>query len=780
MASAARSEPFVDPVCGMQVAPDTELRHEHEGIEYGFCNPGCLRRFRADPQRYLDAQLKPEAPSPADTREYTCPMHPEIVQRGPGSCPICGMALEPRMPDASDEPDPELVSMRWRFWTATALTAPLVALVMLDHALGGPIAHALGAGFGWLQLVLAAPVCTWLAWPFFVRGVEGARRGSPNMFTLIGLGVAAAFLHGLVAVVAPALFPPQFRAHDGSVPVYFEAAAMIVTLVLLGQWLELRARGRTGAAIRELLGLAPKTARRIDADGREREVPIGEIQVDDRLRIRPGEKVPVDGVVEDGEGVVDEALVTGEPIPAERGPGDRLVGGTILRDGTLRMRAEKVGSETLLARIVALVAQAQRSRAPMQRLADRVAKYFVPVVVAAAAITFVAWAAVGPEPRFAHALLQAVSVLIIACPCALGLATPLSIMVATGRGALGGILFRNAEAIERLAAVDTLVLDKTGTLTLGRPELVELGTQGMAEPELLRLAASLEQGSTHPIAIAVLRAAEARELGLVAPQEFVSETGRGVRGRVDGREVAIGSAAFLRDRGATTDAMQENAETQRARGRSVLFVAVDGEAAGWLAIADPIRESTPAALAELREQGLRLHLATGDHERTARAIAGELGIDAIAAEVTPDQKVALVHRLQQEGATVAMAGDGINDAPALAAADVGIAIGTGADVAIESAPVTLVRGDPRGIAQARRLSKFTLRNIRQNLFFAFLYNALGVPLAAGVLYPWTGFVPGPVFAAAAMSLSSLSVIGNALRLRRVELHRAQDSARRGG
>ena len=695
-------------------------------------------------------------------------MHPEIRQAGPGNCPKCGMALEPRTATAGDEENPELVDMRRRFWISVALTIPLVTVAMGEHLPGHPLARvATTETLSWLQLVLATPVVLWGGLPFFVRGWQSVVNRSPNMFTLIGLGVSVAYLYSLVANLFPGIFPPSFRSESGEVAVYFEAAAVIVTLVLLGQVLELKARSRTGAAMKALLALAPKTARRLRDDGSEEDVPLDEVRPGDRLRVRPGEKVPVDGVVLEGTSGVDEAMVTGEPMPVEKKPGDRVVGATVNGTGSLVMRAERVGAETLLARIVQMVAEAQRSRAPIQKLADRVAGYFVPAVVLIAVATAVVWGLVGPEPRMAHALINAVAVLIIACPCALGLATPISIMVATGKGATAGVLFRNAEAIEVLRKVDTLVIDKTGTLTEGKPKLVTVDPAiGWDETGLLRLAASLERGSEHPLAAAIVSGAQDRGVETGGTESFESVTGKGVKGRVDGRSVILGNRKLFESLGIDPGELAGKAEALRKEGQTVMFVAADGKAAGLLGVADPVKGTTPEAIRQLHEEGIRIVMLTGDSKTTAEAVAGKLGIDEVLAEVLPEQKADAVKRLQGEGRIVAMAGDGINDAPALAQAQVGIAMGTGTDVAMESAGVTLVKGDLRGIVRARRLSRATMRNIRQNLFFAFAYNALGVPVAAGVLYPFSGILLSPVIAAAAMSFSSVSVVGNALRLRR--------------
>jgi Cu+-exporting ATPase len=698
-------------------------------------------------------------------------MHPEIVRDAPGTCPLCGMALEPMTPSAGDEEgNEELRDMTRRFRVSVVLTAPLFALVMSDMLPGMPLQRALPSGaLAWIQLALATPVVLWGGWPFFVRGWASLHTRL-NMFTLIALGTGTAYAYSLVAVLAPGIFPTSFRDEHGGVALYFEAAAVIVTLVLLGQVLELRARHRTGAAIRALLGLAPRTARRVRDDGSDEDVTLEAIQAGDRLRVRPGEKVPVDGVVEEGRSAVDEAMITGEPIPVEKGPGNRVVGATVNQSGSFVMRAERVGAETLLARIVQMVAEAQRSRAPIQRLVDQVSAWFVPAVVVAAAATFVIWALVGPEPRLAFALVNAVAVLIIACPCALGLATPMSIMVAAGKGASVGVLFKDAEAIEHLRKVDTLLVDKTGTLTEGRPRLVAAeATEGVDESDLLRLVASLERGSEHPLAAAIVAGAQERGIALADSEGFEAHTGRGVTGRVGGREVALGNATLLRERGVDPGRLAVRADALRAEGQTVMFVGLDGRAAGLLGVADPIKPTTAEAIARLHADGVRIVMVTGDDRTTALAVARKLGIDEVEADVLPERKVEVVTKLQALGRVVAMAGDGVNDAPALARADVGIAMGTGTDVAMESAGVTLVKGDLRGIVRARRLSRATLRNIRQNLFFAFVYNALGVPVAAGALYPAIGLLLSPMIAAAAMSLSSASVIANALRLRRAPL-----------
>jgi Cu+-exporting ATPase len=758
-----------DPVCGMAVPVETHRRLVHQGATYRFCNDRCVEKFRADPARWL-APSAPPQPAPAGA-SYTCPMHPEVVQIGPGSCPICGMALEPVMATAEPGEDPELRDMTRRFVASAVLTVPLVALAMSEMSLGAALHGALSPrAFGLLQLALATPVVLWGGAPFFARGARSLATRHWNMFTLIAIGTGAAYLYSLVATLAPGLFPEAARGHGGAVAVYFEAAAGIVTLVLLGQVLELRARGRTGAAIRALLRLAPPTARRVSGDGDETDVPLADVAVGDVLRVRPGEKVPVDGVVLDGASAIDESMLSGEPIPVEKRSGDRVIAGSVNGTGSLRMRAERVGADTLLARIVQRVAEAQRSRAPIQRLVDRVAAWFVPAVVAVAVVSFVAWLAFGPEPRLANAVVHAVAVLIIACPCALGLATPMSIMVAAGKGAEVGVLFKDAEAIERLCQVDTLVVDKTGTLTEGRPRLATLEPQGSIDPAtLLQLAASLERGSEHPLAAAIVSAANERGLALAPVEDFASHPGRGVSGVALGRRVALGNAALMQELGVKIEALAARAEALRANGETALFAAVDGAPAGLLAAADPVKASTPEALRDLVAEGLRVVMLTGDAAATAHAVAASLGLRDVRAEVRPEAKAEAVAALQAEGRVVAMAGDGVNDAPALARAHVGIAMGTGTDVAIESAAVTLVKGDLRAITRARRLSRATVANIRQNLFFAFVYNALGVPIAAGALEPLLGLALSPMLAAAAMSASSVSVIANALRLRRAAL-----------
>jgi Cu+-exporting ATPase len=746
----------------------------YKGETFYFCNAGCKQRFDADPQRYAPAGEPAPRPtshqSPA-TIIYTCPMHPEVRQNGPGVCPKCGMALEPES-GTGEADDSEWRDMSRRFWVSVVLSAPLLVIAMGSHLpfLRGPLARIAHVQ-RLIELALATPVVLWCGWPFFQRAWWSIVNRSLNMFTLIGLGVAVAYVYSIVATILPSSFPPSFRDAHGHVGVYYEAAAMIITLVLLGQVMELRARSRTGAAIRALLDLAPKTARRVERDGRDRDVSIEEVRPGDRLRIRPGEKIPVDGVVEEGTCVVDESMVTGEPVPVEKQKGDRLIGATVNGSGSVIMRAERVGADTLLSQIVNMVAQAQRSRAPVQRLADRVAAFFVPAVVIIAIGTFVVWAMFGPEPRMAYAIVNAVAVLIIACPCALGLATPMSVMVAAGRAATAGVLFRNAEAIETLRRVDTLVVDKTGTLTLGKPKLVTVVAYGSGgdQSELLRLAASLERASEHPLAGAIVGGAEARKLTLSSPSDFASLTGKGVVGTIDGHRVAVGNRALLDEMNVAGGPLLDASEGLRRDGQTVMFVIVDGKPFGVLGVADPVKEGAAEAIRQLQAEGLRIVMLTGDNLTTAQAVASRLGIDEIAAEVMPDQKAETVKRLQSEGRFVAMAGDGINDAPALAQAHVGIAMGTGTDVAMESADVTLVKGDLRGIVRARRLSDATMRNIRQNLFFAFIYNTIGVPIAAGALYPITGVLLSPMFAAAAMSFSSVSVITNALRLRRVEI-----------
>jgi Cu+-exporting ATPase len=760
--------PARDPVCGMDVdSQRTVHRHTVGDQTYYFCSAGCRATFAADPTKYLNP--KPVAASARENTIYTCPMHPEVRQVGPGSCPICGMALEPLLPAADDGPDPELADMTRRFWVGLALTAPVFLLDMAGHVFN--LHQAIGqAAANWIEFAFAAPVVLWAGAPFFVRGWLSVVTRNLNMFTLIALGTGVAFLYSAVATLAPGLFPPAFRAHDGAVAVYFEAAAVITVLVLLGQVLELRARAQTSGAIRALIDLAPKTARRLRADGSDEEVPLDEVVVDDRLRVRPGEKVPVDGVVTEGRSSVDESLVTGESMPVTKQPGAKMVAGTLNQTGSFVMRAEKVGRDTMLARIVAMVAAAQRSRAPIQRLADRVAGWFVPAVILVALVAFAAWATYGPEPRFAYGLVAAVTVLIIACPCALGLATPMSIMVGVGRGARMGVLIKDAEALERMEKVDTLVVDKTGTLTQGKPQVVAVvAADGRNENELLRLAAGVERASEHPLARAIVEAAAARKLALPDARDFDAPAGRGVIGTVEDRNVALGTAKFLAEMNISTGVLDADAERLRQDGATAVFIAVDGQAAGVIAVADPVKPTTADALKALTADGVRVVMLTGDNKTTALAVARRLGITEVEAEVLPERKSVVVEKLRRDGRVVAMAGDGVNDAPALAAADAGIAMGTGTDVAIESACVTLVKGDLVGIVAARRLSAATMRNIRQNLLFAFIYNAAGVPIAAGVLYPTFGILLSPVIGAAAMALSSVSVIANALRLRRVQL-----------
>jgi P-type Cu+ transporter len=762
----------IDPVCGMTVkTADARHKAAHDGRTYYFCSPRCQARFTAEPLRYLKSTAAPQAAAPAARPGtiYTCPMHPEIRQVGPSSCPICGMALEPAEASLEDGPNEELLGMTRRLWVAAALAVPILAIDMGGHLFG--IDALLPHGMkDWLLLGLATPVVLWAGWPFVVRGAQSVARRSLNMFTLIALGTGVAWLYSVVATVAPGLFPAALHGADGTMAVYFEPASIIIVLVLVGQVLELRARDATGGAIKALLGLAPRTAMRVGADGRDSEVAIDQIAVGDALRVRPGEKVPVDGTVIEGSGTVDESTITGEPMPVTKESGARVIGGTVNTAGAFVMKAELVGADTMLARIVKMVSEAQRSRAPIQRLADTVSGWFVPVVIAIAVLAFIAWMVWGPAPAFAYALLAAVSVLIIACPCALGLATPMSIMVGVGRGAAMGILIRNAEALERLEKVDTLLFDKTGTLTLGRPALTTIESLGGApEAEILRLAASLERGSQHPIAAAILAAAEKRGIAPAPVAGFDAPSGKGVAGTVDGKPLLLGTAAFLAAQGVDAAAADARADRLRETGATVVLLAVAGRVEGILAVSDPVKETTQEALRQLRQSGLRLVMLTGDNKRTAASVAQRLGIDEVEAEVLPEDKARIVQRLRSEGRVVAMAGDGVNDAPALSAADVGIAMGTGTDIAIESAGVTLVKGDLLGIARARRLSQATMSNIRQNLFFAFLYNSAGVPLAAGVLYPFFGLLLSPIVAAAAMALSSVSVIGNALRLRRLDL-----------
>jgi Cu+-exporting ATPase len=759
----------LDPVCGMTVDPDkTPHRHVNEGRTYYFCSGGCRAKFAADPARYLDpAARAPAAPMPEGTM-FTCPMHPEVRQERPGACPICGMALEPEMPVAQSGPNPELIDMTRRLWIGAALAVPVVILEMGGHLFGlHPIASPFRSNMA--QLAFATPVVLWAGWPFFVRGARSLVSRNLNMFTLIALGTGVAWTYSVIATLAPQLFPDAFRAADGSVAVYFEAASVITVLVLLGQVLELRARERTSGAIRALLDLAPKTARRV-IDGADQDIPLEQVAVGDRLRVRPGDKVPVDGELVEGRSTLDESMVTGESMPVTREAGAKVIAGTINRSGSFVMRAEKVGRDTLLAQIVQMVATAQRSRAPIQRLADRFAAWFVPGVIAVAVLAFAAWASFGPEPRLAYGLVAAVTVLIIACPCALGLATPMSIMVGVGRGAQAGVLIRDAQALERMEAVDTLIVDKTGTLTEGRPKVAAVvAAPGIDEAELLRLAASVERGSEHPLGRAIVEAAAARNIELAPVRGFDSPTGKGAIGMVERKRVVLGNAAFLRELNIATGPLEAEAERLRADGATAIFAAIEGKIAGVIAIADPVKDTAESALQALRADGLSIVMLTGDNRTTAMAVARRLGIAEVEAEVLPEAKSAVVEKLQREGRVVAMAGDGVNDAPALAAADVGIAMGTGADVAMESAGITLLKGDLRGLVRARLLSRATMRNIRQNLFFAFIYNAAGVPIAAGLLYPVFGILLSPLIGALAMSLSSVSVIGNALRLRLVKL-----------
>ena len=760
----------IDPVCGMKVDRST-ARHfaRHAGKGYYFCSSGCRAKFEASPESYLGDRPAPE-PMPAGT-QYTCPMHPEIVRDKPGSCPKCGMALEPMgVPTGEEGPNPELIDFTRRFWVSAALSIPLLVLTM-GPMVGLPVRDWIGEQAAvWIELALATPVILWAALPFFHRGYESIVNRSPNMWTLIALGVGAAYGYSVVATLFPDAFPHSFRGHGGVIPVYFEAASVIVALVFLGQVLELKARERTGSAIRALLDLAPKTARRIGKDGSETDVPLDEVHAGDLLRIRPGDSVPVDGTVSEGRSSVDESMITGEPVPVEKTAGDRLTGGTLNKNGALVMRAEKVGADTVLSQIVELVAKAQRSRAPIQGLADRVSFYFVPAVVLVAIAAFIVWSIFGPEPSMVFALVSAVSVLIIACPCALGLATPMSIMTATGRGAQAGVLIKDAEALERFAKVDTLIVDKTGTLTEGRPVLTDVvAVEGFDDNEVLAFAAGLEKASEHPLAEAIVEGARSRGVKPAEASEFDAVTGKGVKGVVTGRAVSLGNAMMMQEAGIDVAALADRADALRADGRTAMFVAVGGRLAGIVAVADPVKQTTAEAIEALHRGGLKIIMATGDNERTARAIAARLGIDEVRADILPEGKKALIDALRAAGARIAMAGDGVNDAPALAAADVGIAMGTGADVAVESAGITLVKGDLNGIVRARTLAQGTIRNIKQNLFLAFVYNAIGVPIAAGVLYPVFGMLLSPMIAAAAMSLSSVSVIGNALRLRTIKL-----------
>ncbi|MEP7162121.1 MAG: heavy metal translocating P-type ATPase [Dermatophilaceae bacterium] len=782
--ATASRDTSVDPVCGMQIDPSTELTVEHDGQTYRFCSQHCRTRFQASPATYTSRHgghlagqsgtpthgtgARPGQPLHGADAQWTCPMHPQIRRLGPGSCPICGMALEPVTVSVDTGPSHELVDMTRRFWIGAALSVPIVLLEMGGHFIDWVHRLVPATVSVWAQLLLATPVVLWAGWPFFVRGWTSLRSRNLNMFTLIAMGTGVAWLFSVVATIAPGIFPASFRsgAGMGTVDVYFEAAAVITVLVLLGQVLELRAREQTSGAIKALLDLSPKTARRITADGADEEIPLEHVQIGDRLRVRPGEAVPVDGTVQEGRSAVDESLITGESMPVTKTSGDTVIGGTINQSGALVMNAEKIGRDTMLARIVAMVADAQRSRAPIQRMADKVASFFVPAVIAAAVIAFAVWALVGPDPKLAHALIVAVAVLIIACPCALGLATPMSIMVGVGRGAGLGVLIKNAEALERLEKVDTLVVDKTGTLTEGRPSLTQIVPAGdHDQDELLRLAAGVERASEHPLAQAIVEAANTCGITLPDVQDFDSPAGRGVIGTVDGRTLTLGSADFLSSRSIDTSGLQPQADQLRSDGATVIYIGVDQDAAGLFAIADPVKATTPQALTALREQGIEVVMLTGDNRVTAQAVARTLGIERIEAEVLPDHKSDIVTTLRGEGRVVAMAGDGINDAPALAAADVGFAMGSGTDVAMESAGVTLLKGDLNGIVRARRLSQKTMRNIRQNLVFAFIYNVAGIPIAAGVLYPFFGLLLSPIIAAAAMALSSVSVISNALRLR---------------
>ncbi len=758
-----------DPVCGMSVDPATSKHHlTHHGETFHFCSAGCRTKFAADPAKYLAKEKLPEPEMPAGTI-YTCPMHPEIRQVGPGSCPICGMALEPEVASLDTGPNPELADMTRRFWIGGALALPAVVLEMGGHLAGShnwidpPLSN-------WIQLAFATPVVLWAGWPFFVRGWQSLLTRNLNMFTLIAMGTGVAYVYSIIGTVAPQIFPANFRGHEGAVAVYFEAAAVITVLVLLGQMLELRARDATSGAIKALLQLAPKTARRVDADGSEHEVEIDTLHAGDRLRVRPGEKVPVDGSILEGRSSLDESLVTGESMPVTKEASAKVIAGTLNQSGSFVMRADKVGRETLLSQIVQMVADAQRSRAPIQRLADQVAGWFVPTVIVVAIVAFGAWAWFGPEPRLAFGLVAAVSVLIIACPCALGLATPMSIMVGVGRGAQAGVLIKNAEALERMEKIDTLVVDKTGTLTEGKPKVVAIvPASGFVEDDILRLAASVERASEHPLADAIMRAAKEKPLALGQVEQFDSPTGKGATGKVDGKTIALGNAGYLTSLGIDTTTLHAEAERLRQDGATVINMAVDGRLAGLFAIADPVKASTPEALKALAAEGIKVIMLTGDNRTTAEAVARRLGIADVEAEVLPDQKSAVVSRLQKAGRIVAMAGDGVNDAPALAAAEVGIAMGTGTDVAMESAGITLLKGDLVGIVRARKLSQATMSNIRQNLFFAFIYNAAGIPIAAGILYPAFGLLLSPIVAAAAMALSSVSVVGNALRLRATRL-----------
>jgi len=806
----AEKDQHKDPVCNMMVLSDSEYHYHYEDKHYYFCSEQCLQKFKEHPAQYLGKETSPSLETHGESMTYTCPMHPEIQQQGPGHCPKCGMALEPMgVPAAAtkatkteytcpmhpevvqdhpgncpkcgmalepvtfsgEENNEELIDMSRRFWVGTVLALPVFFLAMIADIMPSWLPNWLSMqAVQWIEFALATPVVLWGGWPFFVRGWQSVRTWNLNMFTLIALGVSVAWVYSVAALLFPRIFPPAMQMEGGRVAVYFEAAAVITALVLLGQVLELRARSRTNAAIKMLLGLAPNKARIVRNDGTEEDIPLEQVQPGDTLRVRPGEKVPVDGTVVDGESNVDESMVTGEPIPVAKSAGGKLIGATVNGTGSLLMRAERVGADTLLAQIVHMVAEAQRSRAPIQKLADVVSGYFVPAVVGVAVVAFIAWWVWGPEPRLAHAVVNAVAVLIIACPCALGLATPISIMVGTGRGALAGVLIKNAEALEIMEKVDTLVVDKTGTLTEGKPKLVAVQAEaGFTEDEVLRIAASLERASEHPLAEAIVKGAEDKGIDLVKADDFQSVTGKGVTGQVDGHEVAAGNVKLLESLGISVGDLSQQADKQRAEGQTVMLIAIDGKAAGLIGVADPIKDSTAEAIRDLHAEGIRIVMITGDSHVTAKAVAGKLGIDQVRAEVLPEQKAELIKQLQADGRIVAMAGDGINDAPALAQAQVGIAMGTGTDVAIESAGVTLVKGDLRGIVRARRLSRATMRNIRQNLFFAFIYNTAGVPIAAGVLYPFFGILLSPMIAAAAMSFSSVSVIGNSLRLRRVTL-----------
>jgi Cu+-exporting ATPase len=759
-----------DPVCGMDVAnPSDEREFNYQDETYYFCSDKCLAKFEKDPEHYLHKTEKPHTVA-ASSGSYTCPMHPEVSQDHPGECPICGMALEPKVATAGDEENRELTLMTWRFWVCVILTLPVFLIAMSDMIPGQPLQKMVSQKILiWAEFILAMPVVLWGAWPFYLRGWRSIIKHRLNMFTLVSLGVSVAFIYSVVAMLAPHLFPESMRMEHGLVAVYFEAAAVITTLVLLGQILELRARNRTSSAIKSLLNLAPKKARLINDDGSEVEISLDEVEPGNVLRVKPGEKVPVDGTVSEGRSSVDESMITGEPVPVEKSDGDTVTGGTINGTGSFLMRAERVGAETLLAQIVQMVAEAQRSRAPIQHLADIVAGWFVPAVVLSSIVTFFIWFLFGPQPALAHAVVNAVAVLIIACPCALGLATPMSIMVGTGRGAQWGVLIKNAEVLETMEKVTVLVVDKTGTLTEGKPKLVTVQpTEAFDEETLVRLAASLEQNSEHPLAAAILQYAQKQTIKLSSAQDFESVTGQGISGKIEEHKVSVGNRKLLEELGVDPGQADQTAESLRTEGQTVMFVAVDGKIAGLLGISDPIKESTPRAIEQLHQEGFEIVMLTGDNRTTAEAVARKLNIDTIEAEVSPDQKDKVIKHLQQKGKKVAMAGDGVNDAPALAQADVGIAMGTGTDVAIQSAGVTLVKGDLNGIIRARRLSQATMRNIRQNLFFAFIYNSLGVPIAAGILYPMFGLLLSPMIAAAAMTFSSVSVITNALRLQKIK------------